>query len=117
MAIHVNDFLENQKVITKTITDKELEIVDSIEKYIDEYITKFYDTFTNEIKLDLCIADFRFNPINKTRTNFSDTSRIRMNKELSKRYENVGWLVKTFIDTSGSMNEQDLWILKIDNKD
>jgi len=114
MATTVKEFLKDRENIINTITAKELEIVEMTETYIDEkIINKCIDTVSNEIKVDLCIAQFKWNPFTNSTTSYSETSRLRMIKELNKRYTDAGWKVKIFIDDSGSMNEADFWILKI----
>ena len=114
MATTVKEFLEDREKTIDTITTRELEIVEKYECYIDEkIIPKYIDTLNDDIKIDLCVAQFRYDPITNTMTNYTETSRNRMFKELTRRYKNAGWKIKTFIDTSGFINEQDFWILKI----
>lgn len=112
MAISKETFLVNQSNRTRILSEDEIKFVDKIEKYIDEEIAKNYDTFNTAISLDLCIANFLYDPLIKKSTSFSDTSRSRMMKELENRFTKVRWKIEVKIDNYCGMNSQDQWILK-----
>lgn len=111
MAITTKEFLEKQAIISSTILLSEIEAVDRIEKWLDEEITKYFDTLRKKISIQLCFVDFSYDPIKKISTNYSETSKKRMFAELQKRYINAGWKVEIDGGDSMSMNAQQYLIL------
>ena len=110
--IHAKDFLTKQKEINGAITDNELKIVDSFERYVDRVIESKYDTFDKAILVESCYFTFKYDPFMKNMTTYSATQRSRMTDELTKRYVDSGWTVSTETHGEGSMNEVDYHVLK-----
>lgn len=112
MAIDKKKFLDEQSRISSIILPEEIKEVDKIEKYIDTQIEKMYDSRKKCIEIEFNIASFRWNPISKNMTDWPETSRIRMHKELINRYEKSGWKVSIRSVGEGSIHEQDYFVLE-----
>jgi hypothetical protein len=112
MAIKYSDL--NKKVNTKPLTEEELSTVSSVEAYIDsEIIRQFKES--DEIKIDLCIANFRYDSNTEQLTNIKDSRREKMFANLIQLYKKAGWKVEVFIDDQldgPNMSGGDYFILR-----
>jgi hypothetical protein len=107
-----------KKEVETPLTAEELRLVDEVETYIDGEIRKQWTS--GRVNIDLCYTNFDYQPSKPNKPNvpstdrridLSDYRKSKMTKELSRRFNEAGWNAKVEIDTSGSMNERDLWIL------
>ena len=115
MALKYSDL--KKKEVETPLTPEELRLIDVVESYIDGEIRRQWAS--GKVDIDLCYANFNYRPVenapnvpmNDRRIDFSHFRKSKMTAELTRRYKEAGWDPKVEIDTSGSMNERDLWIL------
>lgn len=112
MAIKYSEL--NKKVNLKPLSEEELEMIDAVEKYIDNEIIEQYKV-RNEIRIFLGTAKFDWDPIKHVRTGIKPVRQVVMHKELKKRYEHSGWVVTIELDDmldGPNMAGADYFVLK-----
>lgn len=108
MAIKVN-FLK-EKLLTDPFTDKELEIIDLIESWIDFKLSEEYDG--DYVLIDDGICEFKYYPdTNYDNIDIKNIRRNLMQAELKKRYELAGWNVTKYSTDDDGPNRSgfDYW--------
>lgn len=113
MAIKYKDI--KHKLETDPLIETELVLIRQAEEHIDKEILSQFGNSSSygEIKIDLCIAQFKYSPVTKTTlSGLKEPRRALMFQELEKRYKEAGWQTRVKIDTDGGMNSADYWILK-----
>lgn len=108
MALKYKDLKSPE--VSNPLTTGELKFIDKVEKFIDEEIKQKW-TNTYGIYIFLGIAQFKYDPIEKSQTPFNDFRRDKMFKELEARYKKADWNCEVKIDNSGSINDCDYWVL------
>jgi hypothetical protein len=86
----------------------EIEQVDATEKWIDAEIRRKYTEGT-EIRVDLCVYNFSWDPVTATSTFFSNPRKALMSAELERRYAAAGWKIRCEFDDG--IGGQDHWVL------
>jgi hypothetical protein len=115
MAVNYKDLKEKSQ--KSPLTESELAIIDSVEKYIDKEIHRQYKSSGNKIHIDLHYADFSYLPGSKNHEGILNLGedRVRlMRKELDGRYKKAGWKINTHLDDGldgPNLSGPDYWIL------
>jgi hypothetical protein len=107
-------YSELNKIDKRPLSEEELAMVSVIEKHIDDEILRQFKT-KNEVWIDLCTANFEYNPINQERrTNMKSIRKKMMADELKRRYEEAEWTISYHVDdgTEGNLSGGDYMILK-----
>lgn len=115
MAIRYDEIVK--KIDTTPLTSKQLKVVDSVEKWIDAKLKK-WDPTNWDFRVELYYANFEYEPVSKTQFGFQESLRIKMSKELNKRYFDADWIVETDFDDGldgPNFSGPDYWVLKRKN--
>jgi hypothetical protein len=111
MAIKFKDV--KRKLGEGPLTTEELKMITKIEDYIDKKIMRVFDN--DEVRVDLCIANFKYMPGEDKQINLKEARRLLMISELNSRYREAGWGITTHLDDGldgPNMSGSDFWILK-----
>ena len=97
MAIKYQEL--KKKVTTEPFTTDELNMIDKVEKHIDNEIIRQFDKSPyGDISIFLGIPNFDYDPIEKKPTTFGTIRKSLMSKELNKRYKAAGWKIEYHLD-------------------
>ena len=112
MALKYKDL--RKKIDEAPLTKTQLSVVDSVERWIDSKLSE-WDPINRVFSVELYYANFEYDPTTKTPFGFQESLRIKMSKELNKRYFDAGWIVDVEYDDGldgPNFSGPDHWVLK-----
>jgi hypothetical protein len=92
MAIKYKELKE--KLENDPLTNEELNLIGSIELWIDEEIRRTFGKTYYEAWIDKSIVTFNWNPNTKKHIDVREPRRHVMRKELERRYTEAGWKIE-----------------------
>ena len=89
MAIKYQDIKTKRE--SDPLTEKEFELIQQAEDFIDQEIREKFGKVYYEVGIDKTIVLFDWSPVTKKPIDTRTPRRVVMQKELEKRYERAGW--------------------------
>lgn len=114
MAVKYKDLKKKDE--STPLLQSEYEMIDNLEKWIDERLNEWdTDTYNQTFSIELCYAEFNYWPITNAPISLKPSSRLKMKKELNRRYKEAGWIVSVEYDDmldGPNFAGTDYWTLK-----